>query len=162
MPKLKGSCHCGAVRFTVVSHTPQPYMRCYCSICRKTAGGGGYAINIMGDARTLKVKGKKHMSLYRARGTAGEGEKKSEARRHFCKTCGSCLYISDPRWPHWVYPFASAIDTALPKPRERAHIMLEAAPSWVAVPRGAHDKRFAAYPDQSIEDWHKARGLTES
>jgi len=21
-------------------------MRCYCSICRKTAGGGGYAINL--------------------------------------------------------------------------------------------------------------------
>ena len=47
--KLKGSCHCGAVTFTLDSHTPQPFMRCYCSICRKTAGGGGYAINIMGD-----------------------------------------------------------------------------------------------------------------
>ena len=40
---LKGSCHCGAVRFSVQSETPYPYMYCYCSICRKTAGGGGYA-----------------------------------------------------------------------------------------------------------------------
>ena len=47
--KLEGSCHCGAVHFTVESHTPYPFLRCYCSICRKTAGGGGYAINIMGD-----------------------------------------------------------------------------------------------------------------
>jgi hypothetical protein len=32
-------------------------MQCYCSICRKTAGGGGYAINIMGQAATLQVSG---------------------------------------------------------------------------------------------------------
>ncbi len=47
---LEGSCHCGAVKFSVESYTPYPYMRCYCSICRKTAGGGGYTINIMGQA----------------------------------------------------------------------------------------------------------------
>ena len=39
---LKGSCHCGAVKFEVKAYAPAPYMRCYCSICRKTAGGGGY------------------------------------------------------------------------------------------------------------------------
>ena len=61
---LRGSCHCGAVRFSLESETPYPYLWCYCSICRKTAGGGGYAINIMGQAETLKVKGK--TSVYRA------------------------------------------------------------------------------------------------
>jgi hypothetical protein len=40
---LEGSCHCGAVNFRVESETP--YQACYCSICRKTAGGGGYSIN---------------------------------------------------------------------------------------------------------------------
>ena len=54
---LDGSCRCGAVRFTVESHTLYPYQRCYCSICRKQDGGGGYAINIMGAANTLKVEG---------------------------------------------------------------------------------------------------------
>jgi hypothetical protein len=42
---LEGSCHCGAIRFRVESETPYPYQACYCSICRKTAGGG-YAINL--------------------------------------------------------------------------------------------------------------------
>ena len=65
--KLEGSCHCGAVHFRVESHTPYPYMRCYCSICRKTAGGGGYAINIMGEAATLKIRGAKNITEYRAR-----------------------------------------------------------------------------------------------
>ena len=35
---LKGSCHCRAVRFSVQSETPYPYLWCYCSICRKTDG----------------------------------------------------------------------------------------------------------------------------
>jgi len=38
--KLEGSCHCGAVRFSLLSATPYPYQRCYRSICRKTHGGG--------------------------------------------------------------------------------------------------------------------------
>lgn len=55
---LKGSCHCGAVRFSVNSLHPYPYMRCYCSICRKTAGGGGYAINLAGDNTTPENRGR--------------------------------------------------------------------------------------------------------
>ena len=56
---LKASCHCQAVKFEVESHTPYPFLRCFCSICRKTAGGG-FAINIMGEAKTLKIKGKRY------------------------------------------------------------------------------------------------------
>src|SRR5512132_4022379 len=65
--KLEGSCCCRAVKFTFASHTPYPFMRCYCSICRKTDGGGGYAINIMGKADTLRVQGQRHVRVYRAR-----------------------------------------------------------------------------------------------
>ncbi len=162
MARLEGSCHCGAVRFSVVSHTPQPYMRCYCTICRKTAGGGGYAINLMADAKTLKLEGAENLSVYRARGTERDPQELSPARRHFCKHCGSALYVADPRWPDWIYPFASAIDTALPAPPERAHIMLDFKAPWVEAPGGAKDPEFNKYPDQSIEDWHRTRGLYET
>ena len=37
---LEGFCHCGAVRFRVESETTYPCQGC--SICRKTAGGGGF------------------------------------------------------------------------------------------------------------------------
>jgi hypothetical protein len=57
--RLEGSCRCGAISLTVDSHTPYSYQRCYCSICRRVPSGGGYAINIMGLADTLKVKGKR-------------------------------------------------------------------------------------------------------
>ena len=159
--KLQGSCHCGAVKFSVESHTPQPYMRCYCSICRKTAGGGGYAINIMGDTATFKVRGEGNVAVYRARMKEAGAKRatKSQARRHFCSKCGSALWAWDPRWKQWVYPFASAIDTPLPKPAEEVEIMLDYAAPWVTVPEGPKHTHFREYPDESIADWHKKRGL---
>lgn len=159
---LEGSCHCGAVKFSVGSYTPYPYMRCYCSICRKTAGGGGYTINIMGQANTLKVKGRKSISVYRALVDDEDhpGKKvQSQVRRHFCKTCGSALWIFDSRWPEWIYPFASAIDTPLPKSPERQHIMLNYMAPWIAVPKGKRDVHFKEYPEEAIIDWHKQRDL---
>ena len=158
---LQGSCRCGAVRFNCQSHTPHPYQRCYCSICRKTAGGGGYAINIMGNAATLKVRGAKNVATYRAR-IKEKGAKRaglSPARRNFCAKCASALWVFDPRWPEWVYPFASAIDTKLPLPAEEVEIMLDHAAPWVKIPQGLRHTHFAKYPEEGIADWHKKRGL---
>lgn len=159
---LTGSCHCGTCGFRVQSHTPYPFMRCYCSICRKTQGGGGYAINIMGEASTLKIRGAKHVSAYRARIAAPgvTGKRLSPARRHFCSKCASALWIADPRWPEWVYPFASAIDTPLPKPPEEVEIMIRYAPAWVEIPKGAKHLHFREYPREGIAEWHAKRGLT--
>jgi len=153
---LEGSCHCGAVRFSLESATPQPYMHCYCSICRKTGGGSGSAINLGGDAGSLTVQGEDNISIYQAR----IGGELSAARRHFCKLCGSALWAFDPRWPDLVHPFASAIDTPLPTPPERVHIMLGSKPAWVAVPEGPAERHFPEYPEHSIDDWHAAHGLT--
>jgi hypothetical protein len=147
--RLKGSCHCGAVRFSLESETPYPYLHCYCSICRKTAGGGGYAINIMGNADTFEKRGRTR--VYRA--TRGGGE------RHFCPRCGSALWLWDKSWPQWIYPFASAIDTRLPVPGERQHVLLDSKANWVPVPKGRHEKRFCGYPREAIIDWHRKRGL---
>ena len=57
--QLKGSCHCGAVKFRLQSDSPVPFMHRHCTICRKTAGGGGYAINLGGVTSTMKVSGEK-------------------------------------------------------------------------------------------------------
>ena len=153
---LEGSCHCGAVRFTVASSTPHPYQRCYCSICRKTAGGGGYAINLGADADTLHVEGIEETGVYHARMADGE----SPAERRFCRRCGSALWLWDPRWPELVHPFASAIDTELPVPPERTHIKRRSKAGWVEPEIGKGDEVFDEYPERSIADWHRARDLT--
>jgi hypothetical protein len=155
--KLEGSCHCGAVRFSVDAYAATPYMRCYCSICRKTAGGGGYAINLGARAETLKVTGKRHLGLYRATIDGIE----SSAERRFCRRCGSALWVADLAWPDLVHPFASAIDTPLPKPPHRVHILLDSKADWVAIERRRGDEYFDGYPDRSLEDWHRAHGLLD-
>lgn len=157
---LDGSCHCGAVRFSVASHTPYPYQLCYCSICRKTGGGGGFAINIMGDAATLKVTGRRTLKIYRAGIDRGDGRcETSSGQRHHCGRCASALWLFDPQWPDLVHPMASAIDTDLPVPPARVHLMLGSKASWVRPAIGPQDDRFDEYPELSIEDWHRRRGL---
>ena len=158
--RLEGSCRCASVTFTVDSHTPYPYQLCYCSICRKTDGGGGYAINIMGDATTLKVRHRKTLRIYRAKIDDGEGRcYTSTGQRHFCSRCASALWLYDPEWPELVHPFASAIDTDLPVPPSRVHLMLKYKANWVRPDFKPGDQRFSLYPKLSIERWHKRRKL---
>lgn len=159
--ELNGSCHCGAVAFTLHSDHPYPFNLCYCSICRKTAGAGGYAINIGGESETLKVEGMENISVYQARvPDADTGEmKQSSAQRNFCKKCGSALWVWDPNWPELIHPFASAIDTALPAPPERTHLMLGSKASWVDPRPGPRDQTFDAYPKESIAQWHQRLDL---
>lgn len=158
---LKGSCRCGEIGFEVKSHTPVPYQLCYCSICRKQQGGGGYAINLAGIAGTLKVKGKRHLGLYRAEIHDEEHPQggTSSGERRFCRKCGAALWLYDPTWPDLVHPFASAIDTDLPEPPERVHLMLKYKASWVVPNVKKGDATFDLYPQESIEGWHRKRGL---
>ena len=155
---LEGSCHCGAVRFSVEAPHPYPFNLCYCSICRKTAGGGGLAINLGADARTLKVEGERHIRTYHARMHDEDGAA-SPAERKFCGDCGSALWLWDPRWPELVHPHASAIDTDLPAPPERTHLMLGSKASWVEPCLGPEDRSFERYPDESLAEWHRRLGL---
>ncbi|MCW3149986.1 GFA family protein [Stutzerimonas stutzeri] len=159
--KLDGSCHCQAVRFTLESAQPYPFMRCYCSICRKTAGGGGYAINLGGDYRSLIVEGREYLRVYRARLVDAQSGTVmlSSARRHFCGECGSALWLWDPNWPELVHPHASAIDTPLPVPPHNTHMMLDCKASWVMPQVAPGDSCFGEYPNESLAQWHQRLGL---
>jgi hypothetical protein len=155
--QLEGSCYCGAVRFSAEAYAPVPYLRCYCSICRKSAGGGGYAVNLGAKAATLAVEGTEHIGLFHA---VIDG-KESPAERRFCRECGSALWVFDPRWPDLIHPFASAIDSPLPQPPEHVHMMLGSKAPWAEVEGRPGDPDYEAYPPQSLKDWHRARGLLD-
>lgn len=114
--QIKGSCRCGQVSFSAESHAPVPFMRCYCSICRKTAGGGGYAINLHAQKPTLQVEGQ--TTVFYAELDDRDGCRTSTAERHF----GSKA-------------------------------------SWVEPEIGPDDQCFEDYPEDSLEDWHRAHGL---
>lgn len=158
---LKGSCRCGAVKLSCASHTPYPYQRCYCSICRKTAGGGGYAINLGAVASTMRIEDPAGtVRAYSAQLTQDDGTcELSTAQRNFCSRCASALWLFSPEWPDLIHPFASAIDSELPVPPSSVHMMLRFKPSWVTAQINDGDSVYGSYPEQSLEDWHRSRGL---
>lgn len=75
---IEGSCHCGAVRFTV-ARAPDQVTRCNCSICTKT--GSRMAYYPPEDFRVLEG-GEAALSSY------SWGDRLLDFR--FCATCG-CL-----------------------------------------------------------------------
>ena len=155
--RLCGSCHCQKVKFEIESKHPYPFNLCYCGICRKTAGGGGFAINLGGNAVSMQVVGQQHISIYRAK-----LEKEAEpslCERRFCKHCGSALWVWDPRWPDLIHPFASTIDSALPVPPERTHLMVGSKSEWVDINAKEEDLIFEEYPIESLQEWHERHDL---
>ena len=63
--KLEGSCHCQAIKFSLMSSTPCPYTVCFCGFCRKLTGGSGGATFLTGDASTFQAEGTEHLGIYR-------------------------------------------------------------------------------------------------
>lgn len=156
--ELQGSCRCSAVNFRLISHTPHPFLRCYCSICRKVDGGGGYAINIMGINDSLEIQGKKHIKTYAVLLPTDNSEEEMQPStniRSFCGKCGTHLWAHDKSWGHWIYLFASAIDTGLPIPPHVVHMMLGSKASWVVPDVKEGDECFEEYPKEGIDEWHK-------
>lgn len=153
---LEGSCHCGRIRFAVESTEPVPFMRCYCSICRKTAGTGGWAVNLGADYGSFRlIRGKRDLRVYRA---VIDG-KESTGQRHFCGRCGTALWLYDATWPELIHPHAGAIDTPLPEPPAHVHMMLGSKAPWVEVEGHGGDERFDRYPDLSLAEWHRRHRL---
>lgn len=154
---VQGSCACGAVRFSLQTRHPVPYQRCYCSICRKTAGGGGYCINTSGDASSLEVEGRDHVRVFQAPFQRNGRVEQSKHERHFCGECGSHLWAWHPDWPELIHPVAGALDTPFSPPPENVHLMVGSKASWVEVEGKKGDAAFDGYPSESIADFHRAR-----
>lgn len=155
---LSGSCRCGAVRFTVEAPSPGPYQHCHCSICRKTAGSAGSAVNIGACADTLAVEGRRHLAVYRARLEDGS---RSSAERRFCLVCGSHLWLRVGSGPELLHPHAGAIDTPLPVPPERVHVDLADCPGWARPGPDPERVLHEGFPAESLAQWHERDGRND-
>jgi len=157
---LEGSCQCGAVEFSVESHTPVPYQLCACSICRKCGGYNG-SVNLGGINDSLKVKkGKDMIKEYTATKDRGTPKaQKCSSQRSFCSNCSSMLWLWDHHWPELIHPFASAIDTELPVPEEMVCVRGDSKPKWVRWPEGKKSVHEGFNGEVSIEGWHRETGV---
>ncbi|ORY26707.1 DUF636 domain protein [Naematelia encephala] len=162
---LEGACHCRAVKYTVESNTPVPFMHCQCSICRKVGGYMG-SVNIMGNSSTMNIiRGKDKIKVYIAAVSFNDDDtpkKIGNSKRSFCTECSSMLWNYHDEWPDWIYPFASNIDSPNPLPpvpqgHHLVAIKRDSCPSHVPLPEGA--KGYKGYgPSAGIEAWHKETG----
>ena len=158
----KGACHENSPGHAIVSpsHLPSRYLNPH-RICAatarsaaKTAGTGGYGINLGARSETLIVRGEENIRRYHpTSGETGTGAMGASGRR-FCGQCGSPLWNFDARWPDLIHPHAGAIDDDLPVPPERAHMMLSSAANWVEPDIRENDHTFEAYPDETLAQWH--------
>ena len=149
--RLEGSCECGGVRFTVASRTPYPYRICSCRRCRKTAGSIGAAANVLAEADTLRITGELTPTRYE--------HPDEPVVLSFCARCGSPLLLEIPAFPQWVYPFASAVDTPLPRPPEFVFVRTGERPPWSPQIGSSTDPHFETNTDESMVDWHRRLGL---
>ncbi|EPE31665.1 Mss4-like protein [Glarea lozoyensis ATCC 20868] len=92
----------------------------------------------------------------KSRGTPEE--EKCSSERNFCGTCSTMLWLWDKQWPELIHPFASAIDTELPVVDEMVCVMGNSKPAWVRLPEGKKSVH-EVYGEDSIEGWHKKKGL---
>ena len=95
----EGSCHCGAVRFTVEAPEQLEVERCNCSICSKS----GYLHLIVPASRFRLLAGESVLTTY----TFNSGV----AKHTFCRTCGIKPFYTPRSNPDGVDVNVNCLDT---------------------------------------------------
>jgi hypothetical protein len=99
MSVLQGSCHCGAVSFTL-TQVPTEATACHCTQCRKQSGHFFASAKLPKAA--VAVSGAEHISWYRS---------SQKVRRGFCATCG-CWLFWEPVSRDWTAVALGSLDGA--------------------------------------------------
>ncbi len=97
MPTHTGSCHCGRVRFEVVTDLAR-VVECNCSICTRK----GYLHVIVPRDRFRLLSGEADLATYRF-GTM-------VARHHFCRHCGIASFYVPRSHPDQIDVNARCLD----------------------------------------------------
>ena len=96
--KASGGCHCGAVRFEVLTTSPQELVDCNCSICSLS----GYLHLFIAHGDFNLLSGKDDLSTYRY------GTKTAE--HYFCKHCGVKSFYQPKSHPDCYSVHFKALD----------------------------------------------------
>lgn len=93
----RGSCLCGAVRFSIEGELPPPDA-CHCTKCRKHSGHYFASTDVKRSAIT--IEGEAAVRWFQS---------SEKVRRGFCATCGSSLFF-DPPHKDWIGVAMGAFD----------------------------------------------------
>ena len=126
--KYHGGCHCGGVRFCVHGDL-QPVSICHCGQCQKQSSGYYRASAI--DVTSLTFEQQKSLLWYAS---------STEAKRGFCRDCGSILFwrrqqvqAQNSAQAATIFILTGAFDARLPLP-VRDHIFTQDASAAIPLP----------------------------
>ena len=127
MPKIFGSCLCGAVKY-IPAAEPVMVALCNCYHCQKQSGSA-YSVNVAIPKGALQITSGK-TAVYKDTGSSG-----IPVHRHFCSSCGSPIFADVVATPTLDWLKAGALDdTSWVKPS--ACIWCESAQAWVTPLQG--------------------------
>ena len=116
---LKGSCHCGKVRYEVGGKLLR-FVYCHCPDCRKFTGSA-FSAALVAEAEGFAVtSGGDNLSAF---------ESSPGKRRSFCKTCGCHLFARAEQRPGMVIIRAGTLDDD-PPIKPQYHIWVKAKAPW--------------------------------
>ena len=136
-PMTSGHCLCGAVSYTI-SGDLRPIMYCHCEQCRRTSGH--FVAATACKPSQISFDADVGLEWYRS---------SPEAKRGFCKSCGSNLFWAPEHHPYWSV-FAGALDrpTGL---KAASHIFVHMASDYYDINDGlpTYEANFPPYfPDE--------------
>ncbi len=134
---LSGGCLCGSVRFLVEGQL-RDVVNCYCSECRKSSGNFAAATGV--PERRLQFIENKGLSWYR----------NSNARRGFCRECGSNLFWLPQPYDGGFRIMAGCLETANGL-RVKAHVFVDSRSDFHEIageaPRYSHGNHGIPIPN---------------
>ena len=122
MISLSGSCHCGAVKFTL-AQAPTEATACHCTQCRKQSGHYFASANLPKTA--VELTGDENLTWYQS---------SEKVRRGFCSKCGSWLFW-EPVFRDWTSVALGSIDGKTGVKLER-HIFVAHKGDYYAITDG--------------------------
>ena len=137
MSTVRGSCVCGAVRFTVETGS-SAFQYCHCSRCRKASGSAHAANYFVGPEGVTWDEGEDKVRVFELSGAR-------YWNTAFCADCGSKLPWKTRTGKAWVVP-AGAFDDAPPEKPER-NIYFGSRGDWYA--HASELETFDEFPKRS-------------
>jgi hypothetical protein len=128
----QGGCLCGAVRYAVRS-PPMRVTICHCRFCQRATGSAFLVEPIFGKPDFEVISGQPDIYRHRSEGSG------KLVYIHFCRICGTKLFLSFERFPDVVGVYGGTFDN--PDWYERTaentrHIFLNVAQCDTVIPAG--------------------------
>ena len=116
----KGSCFCGAVRFSIAKI--RGVAHCHCTMCRRAHGAAFVTWVTVKRPDFHLDAGEESLTTFRSSGSA---------LRRFCGSCGTMLFFEGERWADEVHVARALVEGEVPEPM--AHVFWDDRVSWIEM-----------------------------